>query len=162
MTRWFSSLFGITMLGIGGLLLAVSARAGLPSPSVILIPPSLVVAGILKVVGGHRDSVTFGGRSVPWNVLVGLGDIVLGTVVIPAAIPDIVSGNADSRFNALGMLAGGTFMIWHGVQVARDTHRVDLEDLQELPSGPVVALFAVLVGWIGIGLLIAIVLGPLP
>jgi hypothetical protein len=82
--------------------------------------------------------------------------------MIPAAIPDIVSGNLDSRFTALGLLASGMFMAWHGVQVARDSHHVDLEDLQEMPSGPVVFLVVFLVGWMGIGLLIAIVLGPLP
>ncbi|WP_226004566.1 hypothetical protein [Natrinema salinisoli] len=157
MTRWFSSLFGIVMLGVGGLLLAVSARTGLPSPSVILIPPGLVLAGILKFVGGSRDSVTLGGRSVPWNVLVGLGDIILGIVVIPAVIPDMVSGNADSWIDTLGLLAGGTFMAWHGLQVARDTHRVDLKGLQTTPSGPVVVLIAILVCWMGLGLLIAII-----
>lgn len=133
-----------------------------PQPVRDLDPPGLVLAGILKFVGGHRDSVTLGGRSVPWNVLDSIGDIVLGSVVIPAAIPEIVSGNADSRFNALGMLAGGVFMVWYGVQVARDSHRVDLEDLQEMPSGPVVALVAVLVGWMGIGLLTATVRDTLP
>lgn len=154
MKRRFGTLLGIAMLALVGAYLAVFGRSVLTGPLAVVVLVGFVLSAALLVVGGLVDSVTIGGRSVPWNVLVGIGDIILAAVVTLSAVRSaVVTGDAGSWLFAAAMLVGGSSLAWFGVQTARDSRHVDLEGT---PSSRRLVAIALLVAVsFGVGLFVA-------
>lgn len=154
MKRQFAALLGIVMLGLAGAYLAAFGRSALTGPIAVVFLAGFALSAALLVVGGLVDSVTIGGRSVPWNVLVGIGDATLAAVVTLSAVRSaVVTGDAASWFFAAAMCIGGTSLAWFGVQTARNSRHVDLEST---PAGRRLVAIALLVAVsFGVGLFVA-------
>lgn len=128
MKRRFASLLGIVMLGLTGASLAVFGSRVVTGPLAVAVLGGFVLSATLLLVGGLVDSVTIGGRVVSWNALVGIGDVVLATVVSLSAVRSaLVTGDTGSWVFAAAMVASGSSLAWLGVQTARDSPHVDLE-----------------------------------
>ncbi|QCS41078.1 hypothetical protein [Natrinema versiforme] len=128
MKRRIAPLLGIVMLVLVGTYLAVFGRRALAGPLAGALLAGFTLSAILMIGGGLVDSIAVGGRTVSWNALVGIADIVLAIVVTLSAIQSaLISGESSSWIFAVAMLAGGTSIAWFGVQTARDSRRVDLE-----------------------------------
>ncbi|WP_408956868.1 hypothetical protein [Natrinema sp. 74] len=154
MKRRVASLLGIVMLGLSGAYLAVFGWSVLVGPLAGAFLVGFVLAAILMIVGGFVDSVTVGGRDVPWNVFVGIGDVVLAAVVTLSAVRSaVVTADTESRLFAAATLVGCTSLAWLGVQTARNSRHVDFEGT---PSSRRLAGIALLVAVsFGIGLFVA-------
>ncbi|SER28640.1 hypothetical protein [Natrinema salaciae] len=154
MKRRIAPLLGVVMLGLVGVYLAAFGRQALTGPLAGALLVGFVLSAVLQLAGGLVDSVAIGGRTVPWNVLVGIGEVALAVVVTLSAVrPAVVTGDEGSWFFAAAMLAGGTSLAWFGVQTARDSRHVDLE---ASPSNRRLVGIALLVAVsCGIGLFVA-------
>lgn len=157
MKRRLASLLGIAMLGLAGAYLAVFGLTVLTGPLAVAVLGGFVLSAILLLVGGLVDSVTAGGRSVSWNVLVGIGDVVLATVVGLSAVRSaLATGHTGSWLFAVGTVAGGSSLAWLGVQTARNSRHVDLETTPS--SRRLVAILSLAAISFAIGLFLAMTL----
>lgn len=153
MKRRIAPLLGVVMLGLVSAYLAAFGSSVLTGPLAVVLLAGFVLSAVLFVVGGIVDSVSVGDRTVPWNALVGVGDIILTSVVTLSAVRSaLVDGGTAAWFFAAAMLVGGSSLAWFGVQTARDSRHVDLE---ATPSSrrlvAIVALVAISAG-IGVGI----------
>lgn len=154
MKRRLASLLGIVMVGLTGAYLAVFGPSVLTGPLAVVVLGGFVLSAILLIVGGLVDSVTIGGRVVSWNALVGIGDVVLATVVGLSAVRSALgTGDAGSWLFAAAMVAGGSSLARLGVQIARNGRRVDLEATPS--SRRLVAIVSVVAISFAIGLFLA-------
>ncbi|OLZ39499.1 hypothetical protein A6E15_00210 [Natrinema saccharevitans] len=119
---------GIVMLGLGSAYLAAFGPHVLTDPLAGVLLTGFALSAVLMIVGGLVVSVPVGDRTIPWNVFVGIGDVLLAAVVTLSAIRSaIVVGDTASWVFAAAMLAGGSSIAWFGVQTVRDSRHVDLE-----------------------------------
>ena len=154
MNRRIAPLLGVVMLGSGSAYLAAFGSSVLTGPLAVALLVGFTLSAVLFVVGGLADSVAVGDRTVPWNALVGVGDVALASVVSLSAVRSaLVDGGATAWLFAATMLAGGSSLAWVGVQTARDSRHVDLEATPS--SRRLVAILALVAISAGIGVAVA-------
>ncbi|WP_226480899.1 hypothetical protein [Natrinema amylolyticum] len=154
MKRRGASLLGVVMLGLVSTYLAVFGPSVLTGPLESAFLAGFVLSAILLIVGGLVDSIAVGKRRLEWNVLVGIGDVILAAVVALSAVRSVlVTDDTTSWLVAAAMVVGCTSLAWFGVQIARDSRHVDLE---ATPSSRRLVAIALLVAVsFGIGLFVA-------
>lgn len=145
---------GIVMLGLVGAYLAAFGPRVLPGPLAYALVAGFALSAVLMIVGGRVDSIAVGGRTLRWNVFVGVGDLLLAAVVTLSSLRSaLVVGDAASWAVAAAMLVGGSSMAWFGVQTARDGRHVDL---RATPSSRRLVAIALLVALsFGVGAFVA-------
>lgn len=104
----------------------------------------MVLAAVLLLVGGSRESVRIGPQTIAWNALVGMAYVVLA-VVIAASFFDstLLEGETIAWIMAGAAVIGGGSLAWFGVQIARDSRHVDLNTEPSNTRVVGVVLFAV-------------------
>lgn len=154
MNQRIASLLGVVMVGLICAYLAVFGRTVATSPAIVTFLAGFALSAILLIVGGLVDSVTLGGRTVAWNVLVGTANVLLAAVVALSAVQSaVVTGDTRSWLFAAAIVVGATSLAWLGVQTARDSRHIDLE---ATPSSRRLVAIALLVAIsFGIGLYVA-------
>ena len=155
MLRRVAPWFGALNLAIAAVVLAAFGRPALADPTTGIVALGLVAAGLLSIAGGTLEAISIGPRTIPWNVLVGAAECTVALTVALVNLRTIVGGaaTADAALVAAGTLVGAAALGWLGVQTARDARHVDLE---ATPSRRrLVAVGALAVGSVGIGLLVA-------
>ncbi|WP_222916183.1 hypothetical protein [Natrinema sp. SYSU A 869] len=153
MKRRSASLLGVVMLGLVIAYLAAFGPSVLAGPLDGAFLASFALSAILLIVGGLIDSITVGGRRLEWNVLVGIGDVILAAIVTLSAVRSaLVTDDTTSWVVAAVMLVGCTSLAWLGVQIARDSRHVDLEATPS--SRRLVAISLLVAASFGIGVFV--------
>ncbi|ELZ23238.1 hypothetical protein [Natrinema limicola] len=154
MKRRIALLLGVVMLGLVSAYLVAFGSSVRTGPLAVALLVGFVLSAILFVIGGFADSISVGDRTVPWNALVGVGDITLASVVTLSAVRSaLVDGGTAAWLFAAAMLGGGPSLALIGVQTARDSHHVDLEATPS--SRRLVAIVALVAISAGIGVAVA-------
>ncbi|PCR91448.1 hypothetical protein [Natrinema ejinorense] len=154
MKRRIASLLGVGMLGMVSAYLAAFGSSVVTGPLAGAFLAGFALSAVLLLVGGLVDSITVVGRPVPWNVVVGIGDVLLAAVVTLSAIRSaLVTDDAWSWLFAGGVAVGCTSLAWFGVQTARDSRHVDLEATTS--SRRLVAIALLVAASFGIGVFVA-------
>lgn len=155
MHRRLAPWFGSLLLALVAGFLAGFGRDAIADPVIAVLISGLVAAAMLSIVGGTVESITIGPRTLRWNVLLGVADVVLAVVVILSGLRAFGTGGTDAGLFAVAASIGGLSLAWFGLQTARNSRHIELEPA---PSrGRVVGIAALVVASVVGGLLIATV-----
>ena len=128
MIRRVAPWFGTGLLVLVGGYLAAFGRDAVADPVTAALLSGLVVAAVLSIGGGVRQSVALGPVTLPWNVLVGGADVLLAVVVAASSVRSLRTGDGTATlFVDAALLVGCASLAWLGLQIARDSRHVDLE-----------------------------------
>jgi hypothetical protein len=87
----------------------------------------MVIAALLLIVGGLRESIQLGSRTIRWNALIGGAYLLLAVGFVLPTLQPALTGGGTSAWIMFGVaVIGGGSLVWLGVQTARDTRHVDL------------------------------------
>lgn len=125
--------FGVFLLAFVGGLLAVFGLDSLSDPANLVPMAGAVLAALLLILAGPRESVQLGSRTVPWNALVGAAYILLAVVFTVSSIrPTTIDGGAIAWIDTAASVAMGGLLVWFGVQIARNSRHVNLHPTREV------------------------------
>ncbi|SDR39907.1 hypothetical protein [Natronobacterium texcoconense] len=128
MIRRSAPWFGVLLLVFTVALLVGFGRTVLVDPVTAALLVGFACAGLLSIVGGTRESVTIGSRTIPRNVFLGASSVVLAVGIAPSGIRVIGTGGTAPVVAGAGLLVSSVSLAWLGVQTARDSRHVELED----------------------------------
>ncbi|SEO30130.1 hypothetical protein SAMN04487948_101620 [Halogranum amylolyticum] len=112
----------LVLLGVGLLAFAalLSTVTGVPShPTTWLWIGSLTLAGTLLFVAGLRDSLAVGSATVRWNVLVGVGQLLLALSTFVTTVDDVLIGGSISPVGIVAGVVGAAILAFFGVDYVR-------------------------------------------
>lgn len=114
----FLQVTGVFLLAIPVVLTAAFGSVGLHSLATAVQMGSIVVAGLLLLAAGLRDSYALGGRTIRWNVLYGVGTAILGVGLAVGIGVDRPAG-AEGTLLAVAAVGGGLSLVFVGYDFAR-------------------------------------------
>ncbi|ELY41513.1 hypothetical protein [Natronorubrum tibetense] len=126
MHRRLAPWFGTLVLALVAGFLAVSGHGAIADSVIAVLLSGLVAAAMLSIVGGTVESITIGPRTLRWNVLLGAADIIIAVVVL-SGLRTFGTGRTEGGLFAISAIIGGLSLAWFGLQIARESHHVDLE-----------------------------------
>lgn len=133
MIRRFAPWLGVFILALVGIYLAVFGVDPLADPGIVVQIGGTVFAALSLIVGGLRESIRFGSRTVSWNVLVGVAYLLLAVgFVLPTLQPALTEGGTSAWIMVGVAVIGGGSLGWFGVQIARDSRHVALHPTREV------------------------------
>lgn len=119
--------FGVFLLTLVAVYFVVFGVAPLAYPGIVVPMGGMVLAAILLIVGGLRESIRLGSRTVPWNALVGAAYVLLAVVVTFSMLQSTLTDGEMPAWIIAGVaVVNGGALAWFGVQTARDSRHVDL------------------------------------
>ncbi|MEM4780585.1 MAG: hypothetical protein QXG03_03340 [Halalkalicoccus sp.] len=120
--------FGVLLLAVVGIYIAAFGAEAITDPGVVASMGGLLVASLLFIVGGVRESVRLGSRTVPWNVPVGVAYGLMAAVFAASVLDTaLFDGEPVAVIMAIAAALGGGSLAWFGVQIARDSRHVELD-----------------------------------
>lgn len=128
MIKRFAPWLGVLLLAVIGIYIAAFGTAPFDSTVIVVSGGGMVLSASLLLVGGLRDSIRIGSRTIEWHVLVGVAYILLAVAVIISFFDaSLLEGGVVAWVMAGAALLGGGSLVWFGVQIARDSRHVDLD-----------------------------------
>lgn len=151
MIRRFAPWFGVFLLAAVGIYFIAFGIDPLTDPGIVISMGGMVLAAVLLLVGGSRESVRIGPQTIAWNVLVGVAYVVLAVVVAASFFDSaLLEGETIAWIMAGAAVVGGGSLAWFGVQIARDSRHVNLDAEPSNARVVGVVLFAVVSFLVGV------------
>lgn len=128
MIKRFALWFGILLLLVVGIYAVAFGIEAFTDPATAVSMGGMILAGLLFIVGGLRESVRLNSRTVPWNVPVGGAYVVLAVSVVASFVDSaLLEGETVALIMAGAAVLGGGSLAWFGIQTARDSRHVELD-----------------------------------
>jgi hypothetical protein len=117
---------GAVLLALPVVVVLAFGADALRSPSNAVQYGSLTLAGLLLVAAGARERYEIGGRTVPWNLLYGVGTLVLGVGIAVGNALSPPAGEVAPLF-VFAAVVGGLALAYVGYDIARGGRYVAVE-----------------------------------
>ncbi|MDL5362206.1 hypothetical protein [Halalkalicoccus sp. NIPERK01] len=128
MIKRFAPWLGVLLLAVVGIYVVAFGAEAFTDPGIVASVGGMVLAAVLLLVGGMRESIHVGSRTIGWNVLVGAAYVLLAaTFVLAVFDASSLDGGATAWVMAGAAVIGGGSLVWFGVQVACDGRHVDID-----------------------------------